>query len=250
MKKYLLGLIFLPSVAFAATLDSKVETTDVFSGEALIKDNFEDIQDLQVKYDNIENVFNKFQTCEAKNMAYIGPGVAGSDGDDCVNIQSVPVKRKSKLPKWKGFVSNSRLGTLTETTGGYSPGTTSEQWGRARADKLCRNADASNSSRALTANDLKYVYNEIPLSGANYDHSSSSAYLWVFDGHESVDENGSLIAKYQFDKDSANCQGWRSYSSANKGLVLEVTGSATNYYMQQNTRTCNQKALIGCVTDE
>lgn len=244
MKKLLLTLIFAPVSVFAVTVDSKVETTGVFAGQSLVEDNFKDINELQVKYNNIDGVLAKFEVCKAKNKAYLGVGVAGADSDECVDIKGIPLKRKSKKPSWAGFVTWSRYGTLMKAT---TPIVLNdgEFYYRLRADYLCQNAKAN--SRAMTANDIKYVYNEIPFTSSGFTHSSNLDYMWLFDSYESVDQNEKLIAKYPFGKDAGNCKGWSSSALADKGSVLEVTGGPTNYYLKQNQRSCNQLAVIGCV---
>jgi hypothetical protein len=239
------SLLFFVSFSAFAVDDSNVETTKLYSGDALVSDNFNKINNLEVNYNAIESNLSKFKTCEAKNKIYLGLGVAGADSDDCVDVQSIPVKLKSQKPSFAGFKTDDRMGQLVIESSSYNTADTSQSWGRPRADQLCR-TDFTNS-RALTVDDLKYMQNEIPLSTDHFNHTSNLKYIWLFDGDESVDENEKLIAKYPFNKDAANCQAWKSGSSAVNGLVLEVTGTPTNYYMQQNVRACDLSAILACV---
>lgn len=245
-KFILLAICFMPTMVNAAVVDSKTETTEVYSGDSLIDNNFDNITDLKAKYNAIENVLAKFQVCEAKNMTYLGEGVAGADSDNCLDIKSIPVKRKSKKPTFQSYVANVQTGNLTDSGTTYNDSDGTKSWGRARADFLCR-TNVGIGYRAMTIDDLKYMQKSLNITSGNFAGTTSKR-LWLFDATESFAETG-LLTKYAHNELITECQGWKSETSGNKALALEITGTMPNYNMSVTSLACDQSALIACVSN-
>ena len=242
-------LISFNATATSPIAESEVFTTEQESGSTLLESNFTKINTLKDKINKIDYVLETFAICEAKNMTYLGENVKGADSDNCIDIQAVEVRRNSKEPTISGFASSDVfLGTLTTSTSAYNSSNTSESWHRTKADKFCRSHHAANS-RAMTSNDVKYLINDLYISIGNFNHTSKSKYLWVFDAEQSLVEAGKASTKFDSTLTHNNCQGWSSFSSSDYGVVLEVKASGSNNYIQYNTLSCDQKALILCITN-
>lgn len=244
LKKIICLMVLFSLNANAVVTDSKTVTTENVSGKNLLEENFDKISDLKTKLTDIEGTLAKFQTCEAKNKTYMGLGVSGADSDDCLDIQNTPVKRKSKKPEFKKFSGVPKTGQLVDSLGQYLPATKSDFWGRARADKLCR--DAEVGSRAMTVDDLKYVYKDLikKIDAGNFTGTGANS-IWLFDGWQSVIDTDTALPKFNFGKDVGTCGAWTSITGT--GLVLEIKTSADLSYLQQDTESCAAKALIACV---
>lgn len=244
-KIFLISLLsFNALLVNAVVSDSETKTTEISSGKSLLEENYKKISTLKTNIDNVENVMAKFQTCEAKNKIYLGKNVSGADGDDCVDIQDVPVERTSRIPEWQGFTV-AQTGVLASS---YNPADTSTAWGRQRADYLCNSTYAG--SRAMTASDLKYVYKDLinQIDGTSFKSPTNSKNIWLFDGWQSYVDDTTAMPKYSLDKEVADCSAWTSATGT--GHVLELDTSTSNYNIKQNTLACSSQALIGCVSND
>lgn len=240
-------LISFNATATSPIAESEVFTTEQESGSTLLESNFTKINTLKDKINKIDYVLETFATCEAKNMTYLGENVKGADSDNCIDIQAVEVRRNSKEPTFANFNGSDWYGTLTTTTADYSPGDTSRTWHRTRPEAIC-NVSFGPNHRAMTQNDIKYLIDDFDISDGNFNGLGNNK-IWVFDAEQSLVEAGKASTKFDSTLTHNNCQGWSSFSSSDYGVVLEVKTSGSNNYIQYNTLSCDQKALILCVTN-
>jgi len=254
MKKYiLLSLLFAPFSAFAAQTNSQTLTTESLSKDYLLQNNFKDINNLKKDVDSLVSDVSlaAFQTCESRNKLYLGSGVDQADSDGCVDVTITPDPFKSKKPKlFDKAVSTLKTGQLVGPESYDPAGRPSEPWGRHRADWLCDSVEPG--TRALTVDDLKYVYDDLigKINGVgtafDFNSSPSSKYIWVFDNIESINEQGPhATPKYHIASNTYSGQGWRE--TFLNAPVLEIIPNSGNPYMKFSVLTHSNSALIACV---
>jgi hypothetical protein len=245
MKKLILTVIstLTLSTAFATVDKSTSEyTTQQESSENLLNNNFQRINQLNDKFEDIDYILTNFAKCEAKNKVYLGDNVKGADKDGCFDVQNITVKRKSKPPVFVGY-TNTVLGNITA-----SSSTSYTDPRRIDADELCSTEHAN--TRAMTYDDIKYVLPDLKIVNGSFNHPSDSKRIWVFDAEQSFVKAGKLGTRFDSPLEHTNCRGWAvSTGSTNSGLVLEIKTNLLNHYIQYNSVYCTNSALIACVKE-
>lgn len=246
----LLSVLILTAYVVKAS-DSVTVSTELGSAESILQDNYKDITDLKTKLNNLENTITAFQTCEAKNMVYLGVGVTGSDSDNCVDIQTVTLKRKSIKPTFAGYLDDAMYGNLTTSTSTINQGDTSQTWGRLRADMLCKTKYGANA-RAMTISDIKYTYADIGLSGTNFAETNVSGTfdeMWIFDTALSYNANndGSTVLYNMSDALFADCNAY-TVATTVRGSILTTAATIDNK-IHLSSQTCSSRALVPCVSE-
>jgi hypothetical protein len=255
MKKlYILAFLAASFNVSAANGDSKTVTTELGSQETLLQENYEKFTDLKVKMDNLDSTLTAFETCKAKNKVFLGVNASGSDSDSCVDIKQINFPRKSIKPEWAGYTDSKYYGNMSTSTSAVNTSSTSEPYGRYRADFLCRNKYGVNA-RALTLSDLKYVYKDIKKNNRYFDTPTSSQNtIWLFDAIESFDAVYGRAVYALNNMAQANTGTCLAYTtganpSGISGAPVLMVRGATPYEIIINSAPCSISRHIACVTE-